>query len=216
MELKKIVELKGTIKVLTGLHIGGNKDDIEIGGIDIPVIKDKDGLPYIPGSSLKGKMRSLKEYAEGLVNGKGEVHSCSEVDCMLCKVFGSSTKEIVPDRGPTRIIVRDAKIKDEIVNNFDFLTEEKVENTINRLTGKAEHPRHIERIIPGVEFIFSIGIKIFNDDDEEKLIKYVKDSLELIQDDYLGGNGSRGYGQVEINIEKEKVKDIVKSKDGQK
>ena len=55
--------IQGKIKVLTGLHIGGPTTGLNIGGVDNIVIKDAKGKPYIPGSSLKGKMRSLLEYS---------------------------------------------------------------------------------------------------------------------------------------------------------
>ena len=61
MKLVRIYTITGTIETVTGLHIGAGKDSIEIGGMDNPVIKHPHtGEHYIPGSSLKGKVRSLR------------------------------------------------------------------------------------------------------------------------------------------------------------
>ena len=209
MKLKSIETITGTIRILTGLHVGGNKDNIEIGGMDQPIIKNPlNGEPYIPGSSIKGKMRSLIEL--GLFAGreqtmdylkKGEPCGCGQTDCVVCRIFGSSSsKNRSDDLGPTRIIVRDAYLTSEFREKFEsgeLPMEEKYENTIHRIKGVAEHPRPLERVPAGVEFELNISFKVF-DNDPEDLIDYVFKGLRFIELDALGGHSSRGCGQVEF------------------
>lgn len=209
MKLKSIETISGTIRVLTGLHIGGNKDNIEIGGMDQPIIKNPlNGEPYIPGSSIKGKMRSLIEL--GLFAGRdqtmdylndGKPCGCGETDCVVCRIFGSSSSKNRSDGlGPTRIIVRDAYLTSEFREKFEsgeLPMEEKYENTINRINGTAKDPRPLERVPAGVEFKLNISFKVF-DNDPEDLIDYVFKGLRFIELDALGGHSSRGCGQVEF------------------
>lgn len=202
-QLVKKIKYNTTIELLTGLHIGGSKDEVEIGGIDCPVIKliYKDNQPYIPGSSLKGKMRCLLEQVHGVNLGESKV---------INELFG-----LAEDNIPSRLIIRDAMVQpDSIISlknctNLEMpYTEGKWENVIHRVTGKAEHPRQIERVPAGVKFDveFIVNIwktydpieKVWNIDDETKLLQMLKDGLNLIENDYLGGNGSRGYGQVKF------------------
>lgn len=209
MKLKSIETITGIIRVLTGLHIGGNKDNIEIGGMDQPIIKNPlNDEPYIPGSSIKGKMRSLIElrlFAEREQTLKylndGKPCGCGETNCIVCRIFGSSSSENRSDGlGPTRIIVRDAYLTDKFKKKFEsgeLPMEEKYENTIHRIKGVAEHPRPLERVPAGVEFEFNISFKDF-DNDPEDLIDYVFKGLRLIELDALGGHSSRGCGQVEF------------------
>ncbi|HOV38151.1 MAG TPA: type III-A CRISPR-associated RAMP protein Csm3 [Spirochaetales bacterium] len=211
-QLIKIKEIKGKIKIMTGLHIGTGSDKIEIGGMDNPIIKDPlTGAPYIPGSSLKGKMRSLMEWKlNKVLDYKGNPCKCGE--CEICTVFGTAAaekKEEVRERafkrGPTRIIVRDACLTEEFQKKFrngEQLIEEKYENSLNRITAEA-NPRPIERVIPGVEFDFSLVYKVLNRDDEgmkdENLFnEIVLYALAALQEDYLGGGGSRGNGKIQF------------------
>jgi CRISPR-associated protein Csm3 len=197
----ELITLEGEIDVITGLHIGASNDTVQIGGIDSAVIRDpRTGLPYIPGSSIKGKLRSLAEWSNPEVlrriqNAKkpGEPCSCGRADCPVCVVFGATRSEETLDRGPTRLIVRDAVLK-----GTDFEFEDKVENMINRIKGTAEHPRHIERIAPGAEFLFSISFRILREQDRQLFSSIVLTSMDLLEKDYLGGNGSRGYGRIEF------------------
>lgn len=224
MRLLKINEIKGEIEVITGLHIGTSSDTIEIGGMDNPIIKDPiSGEPYIPGSSLKGKMRSLMEWINGKVlenNGK----PCSCGLCDICRVFGVASsgknedEEKALKRGPTRLIVRDAFLTSEWRNRYkkgEQIVEEKYENSIDRISAAA-NPRPIERIVPGVTFNFSLLYQIIdvNNDggktDNENFDKIVLNGLRYLQKNYLGGGGSRGNGQIifknlkliSINLEK--------------
>ncbi len=210
MELKNIITIKGQIKLLSGLHIGGSKEDIEIGGIDTPVIKHpitKD--PYIPGSSLKGKMRSLMEWYEDRVEKDGKPHTCGDSSCPICRIFGTTEKAW--QYGPTRLVVRDSYLNDEwktiTISKNLLLTEEKVENSINRLEGKAISPRTLERVPAGAIFDFEMSYKIMeingDENTDEKNLKKVFIAMKLVELDTLGGSGSRGYGKIKFtNLKK--------------
>ncbi|ABP65731.1 CRISPR-associated RAMP protein, Csm3 family [Caldicellulosiruptor saccharolyticus DSM 8903] len=225
--------IKCKIRAVTGLHIGEGNNSIEIGGIDNAVVKDAEGKPYIPGSSLKGKMRALMEFAEGKVKDdlmvvavkKGDkpeicLHMCDDKDCPVCGLFGrnhglhdkkSGGKIDLTDAViPTRLIVRDAKliessITDEMKENLDLeWTEVKFENNIDRITSKA-HPRQSERVPAGAEFSAEFVVNRYevdgSDDGEKYLSKFIK-AMKLLEDDYLGGQGSRGNGKVKfVDIE---------------
>jgi len=68
MKLTKISQIQGQIELVSGLHIGSGNTEMHIGGTDNPVIKNPvNNQPYIPGSSLKGKMRSLMEWRAAVV-----------------------------------------------------------------------------------------------------------------------------------------------------
>ncbi|MBC7333429.1 MAG: type III-A CRISPR-associated RAMP protein Csm3 [Actinobacteria bacterium] len=210
MNIKKIVFVKGQIKALTGLHIGGSSDIIEIGGNDNPVIKNPvTGDPYIPASSLKGKMRMLLEWRLGKIGNDGKIHVCIEKDCPICRIFGVPSNKNV-GIGPSRLIVRDAELNPEWKKKAELketlLTEDKYENWVNRLTAKAD-PRQVERVVPGALFDFELVYKVFDMGDGGKLdedyFKYVLEALKLVEVDYLGGLGSRGSGKVRfINLKK--------------
>lgn len=191
-QILKKIKLSSTLTVVSGLHIGGSKESVEIGGIDSPVIKmaTRKGQPYIPGSSLKGKMRCLLEQ----VNGATEVGKSPKIN----QLFGFSNDNI-----PSRLIVRDAYMtekSEEILRECTSLdmpyTENKFENRIHRITGVAEHPRQIERVPAGTEFHIEMILNIWDGDNEDELSTLLQLGIALIENDYLGGNGSRGYGQV--------------------
>jgi CRISPR-associated protein Csm3 len=203
----KIFTLNGQIELLSGLHIGGGDDTMKIGGIDNPVIKDiNTDKPYIPASSIKGKMRSLLEWHIGVVGiGDGKPFGSHLLTnaifksedkkrdpINLIKLFGDSNSKTDGTYGITRINVSDCKLIDEGLK----VSEAKYENVIDRKKGTAEHPRQIERVPAGVKFEYNFRLKIFDNDDEKALKDMVKKGLELIENDYLGGSGSRGYGRV--------------------
>lgn len=205
MKLDKHIVIQGIIYCETGLRIGGSKDDIEIGGNDNPIIRHPvTGLPYIPGSSLKGRMRSLLElkYAQK-TQMTGEPCGCG--NCIICKVFGAH-RAGANQLGPTRIIVRDAMLTEEAVKVLQeanqekgiYYSEIKYENLVKRNTGKAEHPRPNERVPAGTKFNYEIALRIFEEDNEKEIIDFVKKGLVLVQKEYLGGSGSRGYGKVKF------------------
>jgi CRISPR-associated protein Csm3 len=218
MKLIGYKRIEGIIEVITGLHIGGSTTTIEIGGKDNPVIKHPiTKVPYIPGSSIKGKMRSLLEWKLGKLNTDrnsndfGNVHKwCNDKECPICVIFGTSAEEA--GIGPTRLIVRDAVLDENYKErqknkNISWtpidLTEDKYENTINRITARA-NPRNFERVISGAEFSFKMSYRVFENGDngsvDERLFEHVLDGLRLIEQDALGGAGSRGCGQVKFHI----------------
>lgn len=217
MKLLKIKKITGKIVVETGLHIGAGNETIEIGGMDNPVTKNPvTGQPYIPGSSLKGKIRSLLEWKYSKFANKdgkitGDPCNCGEIDCFICRIFGcADIKKRNPKLGPTRVVFRDCFLNEDyfksIEKQIDTLIEEKHENSINRINSSAV-PRNLERVVPGAKFDFEIIYKIYDMDDggksDEDNFKYIKEGIELIQDDYLGGGGSRGNGKISIEEYKE-------------
>lgn len=193
----KTIELKGKIKLITGLHIGAGNDDIHIGGIDSPIVKDRDGYPYIPGSSLKGKIRSLLEMSEGIAYGGKPSTQDKSPDSLIPVIFGDTTGKSI-----TRVLFRDSFLseesKKELIDNTISPTEAKSENSINRLSGKAENPRITERAISGLVFDFDVVLRVLDGDSEDEFKKVIDKGIKLLEKDALGGNGSRGYGKVEF------------------
>lgn len=194
-----IVEVKGKIRLETGLHIGAGNDDIHIGGIDNSVVKDKDGFPYIPGSSLKGKIRSLLELYYGLcLGGNSSKYDIDRDDNTVPIMFGDTTDF----GGVTRLLFRDCFLsnatKTKLLEKNILATESKSENTINRLKGKAEHPRNTERAIAGLEFDYEIIVRVLDGDDEAKFKETLSKGMKLLEQDALGGSGSRGYGKIKF------------------
>ena len=191
--------ISGYIVAETGLHIGGSKTALDIGGIDLNVIKDAAGRPFIPGSSLKGKLRSLLAREEG----SDDVKNDSD---LIQTLFGSANDKAndkTKDGMPARLIFRDAHLDEEHFRAQDAFrdlelgfTEGKTENTINRKTGTAEHPRQLERVPSGVRFRFEIVYNTFDDGKKEEHLTAVRKAMRLLEDDYLGGQGSRGYGKI--------------------
>lgn len=208
-KLQKKIIIKGKIKAITGLAIGGSNTAMGIGGVDKGVIRNPVTLqPYIPGSTLKGKMRSLLELRDNSIGDKpmGAVKNgpSDKADARAVKLFGNASGET--HQRPSRIIVRDAYLdKDQVENSFfkntDLLfTEVKTEVVIDRITSKAM-PRQLERVPAGAQFDFELVLNVFNEDNEQQLIKDLFASLQLVQNDYIGGSGSRGSGQVSFDIQ---------------
>lgn len=200
IKLNKKIIVTGKLTLKTGLHIGGTNTALGIGGPDSLVVRNPiTNVPYIPGSSLKGKMRSLIELRDSTIGADNR--ATNDPQTAAGALFGTIGKK-EEDNHPSRIIVRDAEMD---MANADMLkdtdlpyTESKTEVTIDRITAKAM-PRTIERVPAGVSFNVNMVINIFDGEDENKLIKTLKDAMALLEDDYLGGNGSRGYGQVEFS-----------------
>jgi CRISPR-associated protein Csm3 len=221
--LKTKVLIDGEIETLTGLHIGGNDAGLGIGGADKLVVRNpKDNRPYIPGSSIKGKMRSLLErggYAEGVVvqidsDGNPSVQPCKCGKCKVCFVFGvpaeTKTKyeEEKPSAGAARLIVRDSHLDPQIAEDMDQkwrhldmpYTEIKTEVNIDRLTSAA-NPRQFERVPAGARFGLSLVLNVFDGENDGKdHVNLLLKGLELLSYDYLGGQGSRGYGAVQLTV----------------
>lgn len=213
-KLEKFIKYTGKMHLVTGTAIKGSDNELSIGGADSVVVKNPiTSMPYIPGSSLKGKMRSLLElhYGKYKVNTQfrkgrevttGSPCGCGREDCFVCKMFGAH-KNPGAASAPTRIIVRDCEMTEESKKVVDDLPiekasylETKAENSIDRMSGTAESPRFIERIPAGLDFNVEIILQVFSGDNEEEMRGYVDEALSLLENSYLGGSGSRGYGQV--------------------
>lgn len=213
-QLTGITTLTATLELVTGLRIGAGDAEMHIGGIDNPVIKHPHTqAPYIPGSSLKGKMRSLLEWRSGAVQqtplDKAALDAASgatraEVKRIL-QLFGVGGGELkdaaalAAELGPTRLAFWDCSLSPgweaEVRDNNLMLTEVKSENRINRISGEAEHPRQTERVPAGARFDFRLSLRRLAGDDDS-LLDTVLQGLKLIEFDSLGGSGSRGYGKV--------------------
>lgn len=208
MKLREYKKITGIIRCETGLHIGGSAEQIEIGGVDLPIIKHPvTGEPYIPGSSLKGKMRSQMEKKLGKFASDGKPCGCGHTDCLVCKVFGPHMNP-KHNLGSTRILVRDAYINSKTREEYENLAKEKglsyiekkTENLVLRTTGTAKDPRSQERVPAGAEFDVEIVLQVYDTDGDGKgLIEFVKEGLRHVQSTYLGGYGSRGSGKVSFH-----------------
>ena len=185
------IQITGDLEVKTGMHIGGNSAFAAIGAVDSSVIKDvRTNLPMIPGSSLKGKMRSLlaKEFNERVV-------SPDDDDIRLTRLFGSAKKGSVK---PSRIQISDMiMVNDQELREkgLQSMTEVKFENSINRATAVA-NPRQIERVVRGSIFELDIIYEVENIEELLEDMGTIGEGMKLLQYDYLGGSGSRGYGKV--------------------
>jgi len=214
-QLTNITTITATLELVTGLRIGAGDSEMHIGGVDNTVIKHPHTQsPYIPGSSLKGKMRSLLEWRSGAVKeealgwkdyekASGSVQA--EVKRIL-QLFGISGDaklgvEQMNTMGPTRISFWDFNLNPEwesqIREDNFALTEVKSENRINRISGVAEHPRQTERVPAGAQFDFRLSVKKLAGDGDD-LLDTVLQGLKLLELDSVGGSGSRGYGKVKF------------------
>jgi CRISPR-associated protein Csm3 len=207
---KEVSEMKFEIQLLDGTRIGGAGGGLEIGGVDPNLMALKDpvsGQPYIPGSSLKGKLRSILEREYGLGQG-GEPCGCGMKTCQVCPIFGAH-KNTKADCGTSRLTVRDAHFTKESLENWkkNPILEQKTENIIDRNRGLAEHPRTQERVPAGAVFNAEIVLKLFDGDDHAAMIKNIKHALGVLQRfDALGSGGSRGSGRIEIkNFSEKKI-----------
>jgi len=210
------VLIHARIEAFTGLHIGASSSGLEIGGVDNTIIRSPlDGIPYIPGSSLRGKMRSQTEKVLGLsqnnkIGQAVKIHTCETSDdyhknggCPVCFVFGVPAEKI-ENAGPTRLAVRDTPMSKKSVEDLDkahtelSYAELKTEVAIDRVTSAAT-PRTLERVPAGAIFApAELVFGIYEEADFER-IKVVVNALQLVEDDYLGGAGSRGSGKVRFS-----------------
>src|ERR1700738_4912989 len=222
-ELKLVGKLilEGDLECQTGLHIGAGKGSLEIGGADNPVVKDAFGLPYVPGSSLRGRLRSLLEQSSGMAvpselvylsKRKGQevrIHQSDRPDDDICLLFGRNPGRMERVGGeplestsasPARLTVYDAPLNPESItaamreNLDDELTEVKSENAIDRITSQA-NPRTLERVPAGARFKTRIVMAVLWEEDAPLFMR-VLEGLRLLEDDALGGGGSRGSGRV--------------------
>jgi CRISPR-associated protein Csm3 len=225
-ELKLIGKLilEGELHCETGLHIGAGKGSLEIGGSDNPVVKDAAGRPYIPGSSLRGKIRSLLEQFSGaavpsemvyISRRKGQevrIHQSDKPDDDICLLFGRNAGRMERVTGepldshnatPARLAVFDAPLEMDSItvpmreNLDDELTEVKSENAIDRITSQA-NPRTLERVPAGARFRVRFIMDVLCDEDAPLFAQLVQ-GLRLLEDDALGGGGSRGSGRVRLS-----------------
>jgi CRISPR-associated protein Csm3 len=213
--------LSGDLHCETGLHIGAGKGSLEIGGADNPVVKDAFGLPYIPGSSLRGRIRSLLENALGLTTPaelvylskrKGQevrIHQSDRPDDEICLLFGRNpgrmdrvAGEALDTRAatPARLAIYDAPLVAESItaqmreNLDDEITEVKSENAIDRITSQA-NPRTLERVPAGARFQVRMVLDVLCEEDKALAARLIE-GLRLLEDDALGGGGSRGSGRI--------------------
>jgi len=213
--------LEGELRCETGLHVGAGKGSLEIGGSDNPVVKDAFGRPYVPGSSLRGKIRSLLEQSSGLAvpselvylsRRKGQevrIHQSDRPDDDICLLFGRNPGRMERVQGetleasqatPARLAVFDAPLEPDSItpqmreNLDDELTEVKSENAIDRITSQA-NPRTLERVPAGARFHTRIVMDVLCEEDAP-LFSRVLEGLRLLEDDTLGGGGSRGSGRI--------------------
>jgi CRISPR-associated protein Csm3 len=197
----KIV-FKAELKVLTGMHIGGGSDFSAIGAVDSPVIRDtRTKLPIIPGSSIKGKLRTL--LARSLAQDITKLPDPNGDNPVIRRLFGASAPDIVK----SRLQFADSFLLNKTELEEVGLTEVKFENTINRSTSVA-NPRQIERVISGSVFGFCMVYDLDNKTELEEDMEHFIKGLKLLQLDYLGGHGTRGYGRVSFeNFRLEQVEE---------
>lgn len=205
IKLNKKIIYTGTITLKTGLHIGGTNASLNIGGPDKFVVRNPiNNMPYIPGSSLKGKLRSLVEIYNGETNNGKPTNDANSRAGALFGVSGDSNSS-----RPSRLIVRDAELIDEpekFANTDLPFTETKTEVAIDRITAKA-NPRTFERVPAGAKFNLNMVLNVFEGENEKQLKDTLKQAIGLLHDDYLGGHGSRGYGQIQIDLDIENGED---------
>ncbi len=227
MQLIAIKDITGTLIVKTGLRIGAGDTEMRIGGLDNPIIKHPHTLePYIPGSSLKGKVRSLLEMKSGLMGKtKGEPIKIKDLQGLsdqqkaearkILKLFGTGGAEaeqiVAHGIGPTRVAFADCPLNEEwrrqALDQGLAFTEVKSENLINRIEGVAQHPRQMERVPAGARFAFRVTLKEMAEDKDDQLEDFLLLGLKLLTLDALGGCGSRGYGRVELVFDDPAIKE---------
>ncbi|MCD6161679.1 MAG: type III-A CRISPR-associated RAMP protein Csm3 [candidate division Zixibacteria bacterium] len=207
MKLEGFKTINGQIECLTGLKIGGTKESVGMGETDNPIIRHPiSRMPYIPGSSIKGKLRSLLELKYSKTSQDfGKPCDCGE--CFICKLFGCGNQQN-PKVEPTRLIFRDAKLRKDSEEQLEeylpgTLAETKSEIAMDRKSGKVAKsgPRPVERIPEGSFVNFSISIRLFEEDTPAIRKEYTEklaDAFDMLENDYLGGCGTRGYGKVKI------------------
>lgn len=197
--LKGKLKITATLRLETGLHIGASSDFAPIGEVDSPFIRDPyTKQPIIPGSSLKGKMRTLlaKSYADGYI-----LNTIEEDVPVVARLFGTAQKDAAR---AARLQFSDCRMTEESVAQFEILDldtyigEAKWENSISRLSAVA-NPRQIERVPAGAEFSFALVYNVEQEDELEEDIKTLADGFRLLVMDYIGGHGSRGYGRISFS-----------------
>lgn len=207
LKLVRVRKISGQIEVVTGLRIGSGLPP-SIGVVDYPIARTGETEePYIPGSSLKGKMRHLLEWSLGNVREDGSAWHSNSPEDVVTRVFGGPASS-QHATGPTRLMVRDARLpeawRQAMVSGARPVVEMKFENSVNRLTAEAAG-RPVERVVAGVRFDFDMSYRVFDTGDggakdEALLTEAVLKSLALVEQDCLGSSGSRGYGAVRFVV----------------
>ncbi len=214
----KIKEYKITLKVISGLYIGAGDSNVRIGGVDNEFIKHPvSKRPFIPGSSLKGKIRSLLEYDAGILkidDKDGNVFTVKDyIDCKdenqqqairrVLMLFGAFGNDYSKEIGMTRLSFSDLELAEKYRDNPMDTLEIKAETAIDREEGSAKTGslRFTERVVEGVEFKGTISMKVFDGDKETDLEETLFKGIKLLMLDTLGGSGSRGYGRIEIKFD---------------
>ncbi|HJF41385.1 type III-A CRISPR-associated RAMP protein Csm3 [Thomasclavelia spiroformis] len=201
--LEGIYVLNIKLELLSGLYIGGNDSGFDIGGADSDVIRNPlTNEPYIPGSSLKGKLKSLLKYhvKEVDIIEKDIVFKDSNITNIFKPIDEGNIKI-------TRAIFRDLTLTKESEKELQNIlgtgcfTEIKAENKVNPISGKSDSPRFIERVPAGAIFEGEIVLNVFDGDNKEIMMDNIKKSLKLLEMNYLGGNGTRGYGRVKVEFD---------------
>ena len=190
-----------------------SRDQMAIGDLDNPVVRNPlTDEPYIPGSSLKGKLRYLLEWSLGgdyILKAKDKhVYASPDPKDPVARIFGLAPENderslaVARERGPTRLLVRDAYLTEDAKEALErtsarggLYTEIKQEVFIPRLGGNA-NLRTTERVPAGARFRVEMTYRVLDDLDEKHFEKYLLRALELLELDGLGGHISRGYGQV--------------------
>lgn len=212
MSIKKIIEFNGTMAIKSGVHIGGNGNGTKVGGCDNPVIRNPlTNAPYIPGSSIKGALRSSAEkmtaYAGKIRNGKP--CGCGQETCMVCKLFGAHMNMRAAS-GEPRLIVRDMNLSPDFLDrvmesggSHSDIIETKASTMIDRSTNTAAGGslRNMERVAAGAVFDCSFSIKVMDRDNEVELINFFKKCLSIVEATGIGGKVTSGSGQVEFDID---------------
>jgi CRISPR-associated protein Csm3 len=208
-ELKGFRRFTATIRCETGLRIGASRETAGPGELESPIVRHPiSRIPYIPGSSLKGKLRALLESRHSRrTQETGFPCDCAEYErCAVCRLFGCGDPR--KSAQPTRLIFRDAalaepsakELREAMTESGIFFSEAKGEIAMNRSRGTARPGslRQAERVPAGAEFALEVVLRVFAGDDEEANVRSLVEALDLLELDYLGGSGTRGYGKVKI------------------
>ena len=216
MKLKKMIVIEGTMTAVEGIHIGGNNEGTKIGGCDNPVIRNPlTGKPYIPGSSIKGVMRSTLEKIEDK-SRNGKPCGCGNSNCMVCKLFGAHMN-LRASSGEPRLLIRDMDIDPEFEQelldsgaNYSDIIEIKTSTMVDRSTNTAAGGslRNVERVAAGTKFKCEFVLKVFDGDDEKAMINAIKKLLTSVEVLGIGSKTTAGCGQVKFDIDWDNMKTV--------
>jgi len=202
--LQSKIYIEGKIKTVTGLHIGGSKSSLDIGGVDNNIIKTSQGLPYIPGSSLKGKLRNMLARVAGSENVEQDIVKTGKLN-HIAEMFGipaEMNKKQQAGRTEALLKVYDSFLdspKDVEKRKLELTySEVKMENSIDRITSNA-NPRPLERVPEDVFFKFNMILDVYDKKQTESMLKELCLAMQLLEFDHLGGSGSRGSGRVKFS-----------------